>query len=229
MNDAHRDPWPPVWLGVLAWPGIIACAGLFTVLAVLAGTIGTLPGDRWVSHAVQRLHGEPWRVLWHVGNAFGTSRWVAVLALLMLIGMLVLRRWQDAWFLGLAIILRVAAMPLKSVVGSPRPTAAQVRIVEPVAGYGFPSGHTLTAMVLFGVIAVLLVRHVSHPRIRPLATALWIGGVGLTGFARIWGGAHWPSDVLGGALAGIVIVGVAAQLSRTFVPSTGPATETTVS
>lgn len=203
----------------LRMPGIVLCAALFVMLAILAGTIGTLPGDLTISRVLQRLHGAPWRVLWHLGNAFGTSRWVAIVVLVALIGILIWRylNWrQDAGFLSIAIVLRIAAMPLKSLVGSPRPTAAQVHIVEPVSGYGFPSGHTLTATVLFGTIAVMLVRHwsVARPHITRLATLLWVGGVMVTGFARIWGGAHWPSDVLGGALVGIVIVGIAAELSH---------------
>lgn len=206
-HDADR--WP------LPWPAIGGLVVGFVILALLAGSIGTLPGDRWISTQIQRLgQGQPWRALWHVGNAFGTSQWVVWAALAGLMVTAALRQWRDAGFLVAVAVLRTAMMPLKGLVQSPRPTAHEVHIVEAVDGYGFPSGHTLTATVLFGAIAVLLVRHLPWPstRTRRLAVSIWVVGVAITGFTRIWSGAHWPSDVLGGALLGVAIVAVAARI-----------------
>ncbi|MGN6031126.1 MAG: phosphatase PAP2 family protein [Thermomicrobiales bacterium] len=201
-----RSRWP------LSWPAIGILSALFVVLAILAGTVGTLPGDLWISTQIQRLHGQPWRTIWHLGNAFGTSLWVVWFALVGLVVAASLRQWRDVSFLLGLLVLRLAMLPLKTVVQSPRPTASQVHIVQPVDGYGFPSGHTLTATVLFGAMAVLLVRHLPWRRSRPLAISLWAVGVAITGFARIWGGAHWPSDVLGAAILGVVAVAIAAKL-----------------
>ena len=202
----NADRWP------LSWPTIGVLAVLFVALAILAGTVGTLPGDLWASIRVQRLHGHPWRALWHVGNAFGTSHWVVWIALTGLIVTAALRQWRDAVFLLGLVLLRLATMPLKTIVQSPRPTATQVHIVEAVDGYGFPSGHTLTATVLFGALAVLMVRHLPWAWTPRLAVGIWAAGVVLTGFARVWSGAHWPSDVLGAAILGIVAVAIAAKL-----------------
>ena len=84
---------------------------------------------------------------------------------------------------------------------------------EVFAGYGFPSGHTLTSAVLGGGLAFLMVRHVKGRWVAPVMGALWLIGVLATGFARVWSGAHWTSDVVGAAVLGVVIVLVAANVS----------------
>jgi undecaprenyl-diphosphatase len=208
-----RDGWP------LGWPAIGVLLALFAGLAILAGTVATLPGDLWVTHHVQRLQGQPWQTLARAGNAFGGSPWVIGGALLTLPVAAVLRWWDDVVLIIVILVLRLAAVPIKGIVQSPRPTADQAHIVEPISGYGFPSGHTLTATLLFGGLAVLLVRH-WPPGLRRWPT-MWIDGLAAggwaiavicTGFGRVWFGAHWTSDVLGAALLGIACVGIAAAV-----------------
>lgn len=68
-------------------------------------------------------------------------------------------------------------------------------------GYSFPSGHSMSAMGIWGVIAAALI--VLYPKARrriAIGAALLIALIGLS---RIYLGAHWPSDVLGGLLGGV--------------------------
>jgi undecaprenyl-diphosphatase len=61
--------------------------------------------------------------------------------------------------------------------------------------YSFPSGHAAAAFAG----AWLLRRHY------PTCTPLWYAIAGLVGFSRIYLGAHYPGDVLTGAVAGTAI------------------------
>jgi undecaprenyl-diphosphatase len=72
--------------------------------------------------------------------------------------------------------------------------------------YSFPSGHALSSLCFYGIMAGLL-----SARIKPLPwrIALWTAAVLLTvaiGFSRIYLGVHYPSDVVAGYLAATVWV-----------------------
>jgi undecaprenyl-diphosphatase len=91
---------------------------------------------------------------------------------------------------------------LKISVARHRPTADLLRILDPATGYSFPSGHA----VFFTWFAFMLAVAVS-PHVRPSRRILvWIGAAALILIAclgRVWAGAHWPSDVIGGFLLGL--------------------------
>jgi len=69
-------------------------------------------------------------------------------------------------------------------------------------------------MVLAGALIVLLLRRVHDPAWRRVGLVACLLIPVVTGFARVYVGAHWPSDVLGGYLYGTLIVLLAAELSR---------------
>lgn len=68
----------------------------------------------------------------------------------------------------------------------------------------FPSGHALTAMVIFGTLAYLAARLGPTSRLRRLTFVASALVILLVGLSRIYLGVHYPSDVLAGYLAGFV-------------------------
>lgn len=111
------------------------------------------------------------------------------------------RRWIAAWHWlaapGFGLLL-VAALGFGLDV--PRPPAA---LNTP--GFGFPSAPVTLSVVVFGFFAVLVARELpGRRRAWPYVVAGVL--VGLVGFARIYLGAHWLSDVLAGVLLGVVFI-----------------------
>jgi len=100
--------------------------------------------------------------------------------------------------LALALLASGAAVQeLKDLFATPRPLAVygagQVRMeLEPLFLFGFPSGHA-SAAATFGVYALLAYG-------RRASGALLLALLG--GLSRIYVGAHWVTDVLGGWLLG---------------------------
>lgn len=71
-------------------------------------------------------------------------------------------------------------------------------------GYSFPSGHAMGSLIFYGFLSYLLFR--SNIRKRMKWGALFLCGVLIffIGISRIYLGAHYPSDVIAGYLAGSI-------------------------
>lgn len=107
---------------------------------------------------------------------------------------------------------------MKAMIHRPRPSNLSFAIPqEPFWQSSFPSGHTASAFSV-AVMALLLTKGTKHA---------WIGQFGfvwaiLVGISRIYRGIHWPSDVIGGALCGILGATLAWQITLWFGNKTDP-------
>jgi len=92
----------------------------------------------------------------------------------------------------------LAATGLKGVFGVERPSAryAEPRPLVPAPHDGsFPSGHAATSFAAATVLTLYL------PRWAPL----WILLAVAIGFSRVYVGVHYPLDVVGGAVLGVLV------------------------
>lgn len=79
-----------------------------------------------------------------------------------------------------------------------------------VGNFSFPSGHSASAMALFGLLSYFLIRHSSGFRSRAVALAAGVLAILAVGFSRIYLGVHFLSDVAAGYVLGAMwlILGV---------------------
>ncbi|WP_290703521.1 MULTISPECIES: phosphatase PAP2 family protein [Gordonia] len=90
---------------------------------------------------------------------------------------------------------------IKLAVTRPRPPAV-LQVGSPESTYSYPSGHVCGTTVL--VMTLLAVTVAGLPRARALAaTVLAVAVIVLCAWTRLYLGAHWLSDVTGGALLGL--------------------------
>jgi len=112
--------------------------------------------------------------------------------------------WCVDFYLGIRVgiifLLSVYANNgLKEIFQQPRPFEILPEIQKVHAyGYGFPSGHAQSSLVVWGSIAYWK----KQIWIRNLSVLLIL----LIGFSRIYLGVHFPTDVLGGWLSGGLIL-----------------------
>ena len=71
--------------------------------------------------------------------------------------------------------------------------------------YSFPSGHSLNAAAIYGFVLVLVGARFEHGWLKCLARVIGISIILAVGVSRVVLNVHWPSDVVGGWLAGSVL------------------------
>ena len=185
------------------------------LLSAAATGDGVLPGDvavaRWIQGAPQRPGGDLARFAYWVGSMPALVTGAIALAL----AFVVARRYAAAAFVLAAGLLRVVNPGLKQAIDSPRPPPELVRVTEQASGLGFPSGHAMGVALVIGAV-ILAARRADGPRgLFHLVAAAGLGLVVVTGFGRVYTGAHWPSDVLGGYLwAATALVALTTTISR---------------
>lgn len=108
----------------------------------------------------------------------------------------------EAFTLLLAAVPFLGAEALGLLVNRPRPSPDLVSVSQILVGNGFPSGHIVGALVFYGLLIAVAQHHVSRGFLRLSLQAAAASIIPLAGLARIYRGAHWPSDVLGGLLLG---------------------------
>lgn len=193
-----RDPDPTtqlVWAfvltaavllaGVFAWPG--ARESLFHVFNALGGIEATQP-------------------LWAGINALADT-WLTLGLMLPFV----------LWRPRLAILLLFAAIVATAITHSFKPLLDVLRppavlesgafnlIGHSISSEAFPSGHTVSAFTFAGLLILGL-------RPRWPWVALLLAMASLMGVSRMVAGVHWPTDVLAGAIVGLVSVAAAVWL-----------------
>lgn len=112
---------------------------------------------------------------------------------------------KEAVYICFTLVSGLVSASLKIIINRPRPTEDMVRIVEKATRQSFPSGHVLFYVVFFGFMTLLMYRLKSLPAIiRISVSAISLFLVFTIPFSRVYLGAHWFTDVLGGFLLGML-------------------------
>lgn len=90
---------------------------------------------------------------------------------------------------------------LKALFDRPRPDLFEWR-TEYAGQSSFPSGHAMTAMVMFATLAYLIARLEPTRLLRRLTLGITATVIVLIGLSRLYLGVHYPSDVIAGYIAG---------------------------
>jgi undecaprenyl-diphosphatase len=168
----------------------------------------TFPGDRQLLLAVQEWRTEALDAAALTVSLVGWWPVSVVLVGLLAGGFLIRGRRRDALMASLipvSVLVSVAAgYGLKLLVQRLRP---EFLVIGPApGGFSFPSGHALFAALLGGAV-VLLAEDLVRPRwLRRALQGMVVLMALAVGASRVYLGAHWPSDVLGGYLVGVLAV-----------------------
>jgi undecaprenyl-diphosphatase len=195
--------------------GLLVAIGLAGLFAWLARTVAYLPLDVELTRALQSIE-NPW-----LETFFHAVAWIGYPPQSNVIfGSMVLALFLVGLRLEAVMTLFAAAGSaglwfwIVPIVDRPRPSPEMVRVAMELPTGGFPSGHVLNLTAIFGFLIYLAIVLLADVRWRALLVSLLAIPILTIGIARVYAGAHWPSDVLGGYLIGGIWLGLTIQLYR---------------
>ena len=112
---------------------------------------------------------------------------------------------EDRYILGSSMIITLLInQGLKYIIQRPRPPLEERLISQ--SGYSYPSGHSMMAMCLYGVLIYLINTKLKNKKLKIILTIILSIIILLIGVSRIYVRVHYPSDVLGAYLLTILIL-----------------------
>ena len=189
------------------WYALGVITAGFVVLTILIIIYPQSFVDVKFSHEVQE-HQNPFLDSLMVAISwFGYYPGNVVVVILGAVVFLFFKYWKEALFVLLTSVSGLVSTVVKVLVHRPRPAEPIVRIVQKVNQESFPSGHVLFYIVFFGFIAALMYQLRSIAiTIRIVLASFSLLLIFTIPFSRMYLGAHWFSDVLGGFLLGILML-----------------------
>ena len=209
----------------LAFSAGMVAALTFATLSILAAYQGVFGLDHSTHELVESTR---------LASLQGSMEAVSLLgqrtALIPLILLASLLAWRPRrrWALAFPLVMAgTGALQFlaKWAVDRPRPNEA---------AWGFPSGHALSVLVFFGLVAYLVCTSGTRRCWRWTSVALAVATILTVGFSRLYLNMHWLSDVGGGFAVGLAYLLIAiwfverlpARRSQRLAPCAAPSSTT---
>lgn len=192
-----------MWIVVTS--GMLIVGNTITVLIDGGSVVGfDERASEWLaSHRTKRLN-------WFTSGAtyLANTEGIVVVAVAFVATTLMRKRgaYGAVALIGLAFELS-AFLVTTFIVGRDRPDVE--RLNSTPSTYSFPSGHTAATVVLYGALVLYVMSTTARAWVR---AAGWVGVVlvaCVVGFARVYRGMHFVTDVAGGAMLGALALFVA--------------------
>lgn len=180
-----------------------AISVVFLVLTFFAKADPYFSFDLRISTSVQQFHPSWFDLLMKFITQLGNQALGGAVLLLAISTLVVVCKYKEAFLL---IVSSVGAVQLseffKMIVSRPRPDPMLISQFEQFTRYdSYPSGHVMFEVSFYGFLLFLVYRQLKkNTWYRRMLLVTFFLPIALIGLSRIYLGAHWFSDVVGGYL-----------------------------
>lgn len=134
-----------------------------------------------------------------IGDVMG---YVIVFGLIIVIFLRVFKNWKYIAQLTLVLFLALSSnVLLKQIINRSRPLGEHMVTVKTLS---YPSGHAMLSMAFYGFLIYLIFQFKLKKTFKVALITLLVILILSIGISRIYLGVHYPSDVIGGYLAGFI-------------------------
>ncbi len=188
-------------------------ATLFTLLIafiILSCIVFFLPLeylDIHISEEIQEKQGPYLTTIMIWLSWFGRTSVSVVMVVITSLIFLISRLKKEAVLMVSTLLSGILGLGLKILINRPRPSKDLVFLLEETKYQSFPSGHVLFYTVFFGAL-ILIILHLKKIKykVKLFLIIICLSMIFLGAVSRVYLGAHWFTDVLGGFILGVFCV-----------------------
>ncbi len=161
--------------------------------------------DLDISLFVQKYHSAVLDKIMLGISFFGELPYSLLMVVIVALAFYLFKFKREAYYILSILLSGLVILGIKNIIDRPRPTEFYVRLVEINRFQSFPSGHVLSYILFFGFMIVLMKRLQNIPSlVRRIITSISAFYMLTIAFSRIYLGAHWFTDTLGGCILGLI-------------------------
>lgn len=185
----------------------------FSALTALVLIFPHSPVDLEFSEEIQEHHNPLLDFLMTAISWFGLMYSSVITVTVSAIILYLAKKRRATYFCFATLLIGLITYLIKVLVNRPRPGKELVRVITDAKHQSFPSGHVAFYIAFFGFIAFILHYHKWLTKIaRNIIVYFCIFMILTVPISRIYLGAHWFTDVLGGFLLGLIFLWIHIRL-----------------
>lgn len=181
----------------------------FVLFTAFAFRSPSLPGDVEMTRFIQSFRNPVLDQFMELVKYPGLYPQVIPLNTFVIVILYVFRcKWESITLLVTGPIIGIGGTLLRYGIDRPRPSPDLVWVAQEIerGHYGYPSGHALGFLAIFGFLWYLAFTLLKPSWHRTLLLIAYAALIALVGISRIYLGEHWASDVIAGYLAGSALL-----------------------
>lgn len=190
---------------------IILFSLAFIVIAILVVGGYTKHFDNFVYELITKNMNDFTTSIWRFFTLLGSTKFIVIATTLIALTYIILKQYYHACLLSSTVIIStIVNRTLKIIFRRERPEV--LKLVKETS-FSFPSGHTMAATTLYGLLIYFLIKSNLPKVVKVICSTILIIIIIGVGLSRVYLGAHFISDVIAGFIVSTILILIVIKLN----------------